>query len=166
MVGRCLQGGALALAIVAGLFLGQQVACLVLPARLEDARAGSSTATIELPCRERDYGTVPQGTVLRTSFPITNVGSRRLILVERSRACCGESPGQPETVVQPGEATELKVQVDTSRWCGRVREVVRYNTNDPDVPQFALTVTADVRPSANPAAGADPDSRELIFSLP
>jgi len=164
MVHRCLQGGTLALAVLAGLFLGQQAACIVLPARLENARGGSSTPTIDLPYREQDLGTVPQGTVLQTSFPITNIGRRRLILVERSRACCGESPGQPETVLRPGEATELRVQVDTSRWCGRVREVVRYSTNDPQMPRFALTVTADVRPCAKPAEGADPDSRELIFS--
>ena len=158
MVRRCLQGGALALAIVAGLFLGQRVAWLVLPARLENARPGSSTPTVELPCREQDFGTVPQGTVLQTGFPITNVGSRRLILVERSRACCGQSPGQPETTLPPGEATEIRVQVDTSRYCGRMREVVRYDTNDPDMPQFALSVTADVIPSAKPAEGADPDA--------
>ena len=166
MVHRCLQGGTLALAIVAGLFLGQQVACLVLPARLEDARAGSSTPMIELPYREQDLGKVPQGTVLRASFPITNVGSRRLILVERSRACCGQSPGQPETTLPPGETTELRVQVDTSRYCGRMREVVRYSTNDPDTPQFALSVTAHVIPCTKLGEKADPDGRKPISSDP
>jgi hypothetical protein len=166
MVRRCLKGSVLALALVAGLFLGQQAACVVLPAWLENARPDSSTPTIELPYRQRDLGAVPQGSVLRTSFPLTNTGTRRLILVEQSRGCCGQSAGQRETTVRPGEATALSVQVDTSRWCGRMREVVRYSTNDPDMPRFALSVTADVIPATQPAEEADPDGRGLISALP
>jgi hypothetical protein len=157
---RCFQGATLALAITAGLFLGQEVACLVVPARLDSVRPGRPSPSVDLPHRERDFGTVPQGTVLQSGFPVTNLGTRRLVLVEQSRACCGRSPDQPQITLQPGETAKLRVQVDTSRYCGRIREVVRYNTNDPEMPQFALCVTADVRPSAKPAEQSDPHSDE------
>jgi hypothetical protein len=47
-----------------------------------------------------------------------------------------------------------------------VREVVRYSTNDPDTPQFALSVTAHVIPCTKLGEKADPHSRELISSAP
>jgi hypothetical protein len=166
MVRRCLKGGALALAIVAGLFLGQQAACLLLPAQFDSDSPGSSTPVVELPYREQDFGVVSQGTVLHGAFSVSNVGGRRLILVERSRTCCGQSPEKRETVLPPGQATELRIQVDTSRYCGRMREVVRYQTNDPEMPQFALSVIADVTASAKPAEEADPGSGQPSYSLP
>ncbi|MHC4176507.1 MAG: Ig-like domain-containing protein [Planctomycetota bacterium] len=166
MARRCFKGGVLALAVVAGLFLGQRVACTGLPAWLGHGTAGSSAPAIRLAHTERDLGTVVQGAELRTAFPIANVGTRRLILREHRRACCGQAADQSEIVVPPGNSTELKVQVDTSPWCGRMREAVRYTTNDPDRPQLTLYVNADVIPCAKHTEKASPDSRDLGFVPP
>ena len=149
MVRRCLKAGALALAIVAGLLLGQWTACIALPAWLGNGHAGGSGPTAVVPCTQQDLGTVPQGEVLQTGFPVTNTGTRRLILLEKSRACCGQSTPQHQTAVLPGEATELRVEVDTSQWSGRMREVVHYATNDPDLPRFSLTLNAQVESPAS-----------------
>lgn len=149
-------GGALGLAVVAGLLLGQAAARAVLPAWLGSGPGRNPGPMALVPCTQRDLGTVPQGEVLQAAFAVTNTGTRRLILLEQSRACCGRSTGRPETAVLPGETTELRVQVDTSRWCGQVREVVRYHTNDPGLPRLCLTVTARVVSSPQALEEAEP----------
>jgi hypothetical protein len=96
-------------------------------------------------CR-RDLGTVKRGSTVQATFPIANSGERRLVLVEHVEACCGQSAEPRRIILAPGESTDLSLELDTNRWAGRARETVRYTTNDPKMPQFALEVTANVNP--------------------
>jgi hypothetical protein len=158
MARRCLHVGATAVLVVSGLLLGHWGAGVVTLAWFADSDAGGARPTAVLPCTQRDLGAVCQGVILRTAFPIRNLGTRRLILLQQSQGCCGQPAGQTETAVLPGEATELIVEADTSRWCGRLRKVVHYTTNDPDLPRFALTLSARVEAAAGEAEGTQPDS--------
>lgn len=93
---------------------------------------------------ERDLGTLRQGEVLRVTFPIRNSGSRRLIVRRLSATCCGGQESGP-TLVMPGDSALLELEVDTSRWCGQMRETADFATNDPRLPRFTLCVAGQVR---------------------
>lgn len=145
MAPRCLRRLVLVLTIVAGLLLGQRVAHILLPTWLGYSYVGSSTSVLRLLCTERNLGPVPQGVVLRTTFPIRNAGNRRLILVEQTEGCCGQSVDPHQVILAPGDWKYLTVEVDTAQWHGRLQHTVRYTTNDPKLPRFALKVNAIVQ---------------------
>jgi len=132
------------LAIVAGLLLGGWAVHFVLPAQLGYVHAGGSAPRLVLPQSERDLGTVSQAGTIRAAFPIRNAGTRRLVVVEHGEGCCGEPAEPREIILAPGESTSVEVEVNTAQWHGRVQHVVHYTTNDPELPRFALTVTANV----------------------
>jgi hypothetical protein len=138
------------LAIVACLFLAGWFALAVQPAWSRHGQTGNSTATLILPRTECNLGTVSQGDVLQAEFPITNAGSRRLVVLEQMEASCGQSPGLRQVVIAAGQSSELTVEVDTARWYGRVDHTVHYTTNDAKLPQFTLRVTANVESPASP----------------
>lgn len=136
---------ALALAVAAGLLVGWRVARAMLPACGRHNPAGGSAARLLLPRTERDLGTVPQGTVVRTAFPITNAGNRRLVLFEEQEGCCGQSLDPRQLVVPAGNTEQLVVRIDTAQRLGRMEHTVRYTTNDPGLPRLSLKVTGTVQ---------------------
>lgn len=99
-----------------------------------------------------DFGRVTQAAELEAGFLVRNAGSRRLLIVERSRSCddC-PSARNPEVSIPSGGETMLRIVLDTGRFCGAVREQYHYRTNDPDRPTFTLALVAEVQPeSARP----------------
>ena len=137
------------LAIVACLLSLGWFILTVQPAWRRYSHAGNSTATLVLPRTERDLGTVSQGGVLRATFPITNAGSRRLVVLEQMKASCGQSPGLRQVVIAAGQSSGLTVEVDTAQWYGKVDHAVHYTTNDAKLPRFTLRATADVESPAS-----------------
>ena len=107
--------------------------------------AAESVPKLVAELSRRDLGTVSQGVVLRAAFPVANHGTRRLVIVEQVARCCGGSSGTREIIVAPGQSRDLRVEVDTASWFGRLEHTVRYTTNDRRVARFAVTVTADVK---------------------
>ncbi|MEX2120483.1 MAG: hypothetical protein WD847_12880 [Pirellulales bacterium] len=91
--------------------------------------------------RERDLGRLRQGTTHRVAFAVSNRGTRRLILTDRGN-CCGEETPPVQLVVPPGESLNVVIELDTSRWFGQVRHMAEYDTNDPQAPSLAFTITA------------------------
>ncbi|MFH1919181.1 MAG: DUF1573 domain-containing protein [Planctomycetota bacterium] len=135
---------AIALPVLAALLCGASLVSRSLSARTGEARAGRLAPRLVLPRSERDLGTVSQGGTIRAVFPIRNAGIRRLIVMEEGKGCCGE-PAEPRRIIlAPGESTSVEVEVNTAQWHGRVEHAVHYTTNDPELPRFALTVTANV----------------------
>ena len=49
-------------------------------------------------------------------------------------------------IVEPGQLQILPVDVDTSHWSGWLSHSDWYTTNDPDLPHFRLTISAEVQP--------------------
>ena len=131
-------------------------------------RAGSYAPALVLSRTEHDFGTVPQGLVLQTSFPMRNLGSRRLIVIEQGQGCCGQSAAPRQISLSPGESKDLVVKLDTGRWCGAVQHDLGYTTNDPRLPRFVLTVAAVVEPEGGweqtrqwPGARSDETVRQV-----
>ena len=134
-----------AVSLVAAAFsIGMWLSSSWLPAWSPNGHAGGSAPKTVLSCRQRDLGSVTQGDVVRAVFPVSNAGNRRLILSQRGAGCCGRPAHAHQVIVAPGDSTELSVEVDTAQWAGQVDHTVRYTTNDPALPQFALRVTAVV----------------------
>ncbi len=132
------------LVAAAALLIGMWLSSRLLPAWSGDGHAGGSAPRVVLSCAHRDLGSVPQGGVLRALFPVANAGSRRLILSQQGAGCCGRPAESYQVIVAPGDSAELSVELDTAQWFGQVEHTVRYTTNDPAMPQFALRVTAVV----------------------
>jgi len=105
-----------------------------------DARAHPQAL---LDIARKDFGAVAQGEVLIAEFPIRNAGDRRLI-VSASAACCGAATDEA-LIVQPGQVETLRIEVDSARWSGQLSRTDWFTTNDPELPRFSVTVTADVR---------------------
>jgi hypothetical protein len=91
--------------------------------------------------REHDLGALGQGGTHRVAFAVSNRGTRRLILTELGN-CCGEETPPVQLVVPPGRSLDVVIELDTSRWFGQVRHVAEYDTNDPQAPRLAFTITA------------------------
>ena len=141
---------AVLVAAACGLLFARRLASEAVPVASDSGRKASATPALVLPCREHDFGTVTQGIVLRTAFRVENAGDRRLILVDKTAACCGEEPDSRGFIVPPHETKELPVEVDTMQWWGRMEHVVQYTTNDPATPRFALKLTAQVTSPPSP----------------
>ena len=132
------------LPVVGVVVVGTWLSALSLTAWCGGNSADSSSPKVILPCSKRDLGAVVQGEVLRASFPIKNEGSRRLIVLEAGTSCCGQSAGPRRIVLLPGESKRLSVEVDSRQWYGRMEYSRRYTTNDPSLPRFSLSVSANV----------------------
>jgi hypothetical protein len=134
-----------ALATAALLVLGAWLFCRLLPPWSASGPTGAPCPRLVLHALKRDLGSVDQGRVLRATFPVTNAGGRRLLILEEGGGCCGQPAEARRLIVPPGERESLAVEVDTAPWHGRMDHVVYYTTNDPELPRFALQVTAQVR---------------------
>ena len=151
MAGRYVKRLTILIAAIAALLFISFVPQALSPAWSGTGRAGDRLSAVELSCSERDLGTVPQGVILRPAFSVANVGTRRLILVEAGEDCCGQTSTPRQFVVAPGDSASITVEVDTGRYCGAMRHVVRYTTNAPDFPQITLTATGVVECPPEPA---------------
>ena len=121
----------------------------------QDAESFKPVAVVDR--TEQDFGTTRPGPVLRAVFSIRNEGQRQLILLELSRSCACLLGGDAEIVVDPGQARELALELHTARLRGRVRKIVRYLTNDANLPDITLAVMADVE---EPAAQREPQTAD------
>lgn len=116
-------------------------------------RAANDSPQISLPVRERDLGSVRQGDLPLVEFPVHNYGGRRLVVMRRSRRCCRDDQVQTSLVIPPGESAHLIVEADTSRWQGHGSHTEQFTTNDDRLPEFRLTVWADVDLPKQPESG-------------
>ncbi|NQT16870.1 MAG: DUF1573 domain-containing protein [Planctomycetes bacterium] len=139
---RSLKTLAVCLLLFAALCFGVRLPSLVLSAWAGTDHAGGRAPKLVLPSLQRDLGTVRQGDVLRTTFRVTNAGGQRLVLHEQGRPCCGQSDESRRIIVPPGRWTLLHVEIDTAQWFGQMEHTARYTTNDPQLTQLALKVTA------------------------
>lgn len=132
-------------------------ALLLLGAVLGTApQAGAAGAaprlTIDLPVH--DFGTVEQGTRVEHSFKIRNTGSASL-QVSKIDSSCGCTAGvSADGIVPPGRDTWITVSLDTAKIAGRTAKTVVVHSNDPTVPEAALSLTGIVVTDvvANPPA--------------
>ncbi len=142
MRSKYMKRSVLVIAIVGVLLLALCVRSGWVAAWADNGLAGVQAPRILIPCVQRDLGNVSQGKVLRTEFRVENTGTRRLVLMEETPGCCDQTENQLSITVPPGGSRDIAVEIDTARWHGHIEHIVRYRTNDPQLPLFSLAVTA------------------------
>lgn len=60
-----------------------------------------------------DFGTVPEGEVVETTFKVTNTGESDLIIKEANASCGCTVPTWTKKPIEPGESGEIAVKFDT-----------------------------------------------------
>lgn len=101
-----------------------------------------------------DFGTVEQGTRVEHAFKIRNAGSAWLQISKVDGSCGCTAGVSADGTVAPGRDTWITVSLDTSRIAGRTAKTVVIHSNDPRVPEAALSLTGQVVTDvvANPSA--------------
>jgi len=93
----------------------------------------------------RDFGTVPQGSMLSHPFRLTN-NTNTPIKVNHLRVSCGCTVAtMPVAEVKPGESTIVTAQMDTRRFVGPKTVQIYVQLEQPAWQEVRLSVTANAR---------------------
>ncbi len=138
---------AITLLVLAGLI------ALPMAARAQSTPAAPGTGStpsgpqpkIEVENPAYDFGTALEGTTVKHTFKIKNVGASPL-LVGGVKTSCGCTAAQPtKTNLAPGEETEIAASVDTRFQKGHQVRTITVFSNDPTTPQAMMTIQGFVK---------------------
>ena len=91
-----------------------------------------------------DFGRVLPRRTLRKEFRLLNLGERPLQISGISKSCGCTRAVVGETVLEPGAATTLNVEVETRLAKGKIGQQVVVRSNDPETPLLEVKLTATV----------------------
>jgi hypothetical protein len=92
-----------------------------------------------------DFGTVTAGNPVKYSFELKNTGKSELI-IRRTAASCGCTATNPAKLnLQPGEATTIDINFNTSGRNGRQIKTVTVISNDPETPSITLIIEGNLQ---------------------
>jgi hypothetical protein len=109
------------------------------------APAQTKAPKLDVPEKVKDFGTVPQGTMIHATFKLVNEGNATLT-VKAVRPTCGCTVAEFDKEVAPGRAGLVKATVDTTAFTGPITKSILVLTNDPETPTVTLVVKAIVKP--------------------
>jgi hypothetical protein len=91
-----------------------------------------------------NFGSIEQGEKVSYIFILTN-GGGDLLEITNVASTCGCTAAKPEkNELAPGESTNLKVTFNYAKRQGNQKKLVKVFSNDPENPELALTITANV----------------------
>lgn len=90
-----------------------------------------------------DFGEVTAGKKYSSEFKFTNTGSSVLKITDVKR-CCGAVVTLDKKELAPGESGTLKIEYNTGRRSGLMRQQLRVFSNDDTNPKVILTIKARV----------------------
>lgn len=92
-----------------------------------------------------DFEKVTAGQRLKGYVGLRNVGGRRLVVHKTVSdcACCDEQSNAP-VIIGPNRIGRLPVEVVAPRHPGAMTRVLSFETNDPKLPRFSVTMRATV----------------------
>ena len=92
-----------------------------------------------------ELGELLPGEVRRVAIPITNNGSRRLVLHKVNQECqCGDSPQSP-LLIPPGATQNLVEPIEATVESGPFEQSINITTNDPAAPRVTFLVRGLIR---------------------
>jgi Protein of unknown function (DUF1573)/Flagellar-associated PapD-like len=92
-----------------------------------------------------DFGTAPEGTPVRHTFKIKNVGKGELV-IGSVRTTCGCTAAAPTRHrLGPGEEAAIAVKLDTRFEKGHQARTITAYTNDPEHPEASMTIEGTVK---------------------
>ena len=91
-----------------------------------------------------DFGRIKEGTLVKTTFSITNKGKQPLN-IRKTNSTCGCTISTPaKDTLAPGEQAEIEVSFDSKGRRGNQQKSVTVFSNDPQAPTQRLTIKAFV----------------------
>jgi len=91
-----------------------------------------------------DFGIIEEGKIFDTVFKFKNIGTDTLAINDIQTSCGCTAAIPKKRKLPPGESSEIRVEMDTANRFGSISRMVTVKTNDPDVPEFHLTLRAEV----------------------
>ena len=116
-----------------GLLVG---ACLVAPLGAADGLASLFDR------QSHDFGNVPIGPMLRTSFTVTNTTNQNLRIVSARVSCGCVTPYVTPGVIAPGKSTTVHATMDTRRFVGAKQVTIYVLFDQPRFEEAAISVSA------------------------
>lgn len=94
---------------------------------------------------QHDFGTVTDGTLVKTEFELTNNGKEKL-LIRKTKSNCSCAEAEVEKAkIKPGQTIKMEVTFDTFGRKGRQYKTVTVFSNDPSAPSQMVTIKAEVQ---------------------
>ncbi len=111
---------------------------------------GSETSPVTVPRMSivpetRDAGAVRKGDKVEAVFEVRNTGVAPL-LISAARPSCGCTVATFDREIAPGKTGRIRASVETKNFSGPITKTITVVSNDPERPEVALTLRADVRP--------------------
>lgn len=98
-------------------------------AKDRDAQIEKGAASISFDKTTHDFGTVEEGSIVKTVFTISNSGKTDLIITEAKASCGCTVPVWPKEPIKSGDSAELKVEFNTSGKPNRQSKTITLFTN-------------------------------------
>lgn len=95
----------------------------------ETTIATGPTTTIKLSAGSFDFGTVKEGTIVKTSVSVTNTGKEPLVITNCHASCGCTTPTCPHDPVAPGQTVEVPIKFDSKGKPGHQRKEVTITAN-------------------------------------
>ncbi|MBK7311430.1 MAG: DUF1573 domain-containing protein [Sphingobacteriaceae bacterium] len=92
----------------------------------------SQTAEVKVDDAKQSFTTVPQGTVVKLNYVVTNIGTVPLLLKDFEVECSCTTAEFDDKPVLPGKSTTIVVKFDTKSAYERQDRVVYINCNTKD----------------------------------
>jgi hypothetical protein len=108
--------------------------------RAEEARG----PRIRVEPRSFDFGRVLPRRTLRKEFRLRNLGDETLVVGRISRSCRCTGAIVEDEALAPGEATALRIWLETPGATGPLEQRVVVRSNDPQTPLLELVLRATV----------------------
>jgi len=106
--------------------------------------AAAEAPQIKLGQALHDFGKVEEGTVVESSFSLSNTGNAQLDIQRTVPSCGCVVADLTKTSLLPGESTEFKVRFDTTGFFGHKTKTVRLYTNDREEPSSLFTIKGEI----------------------
>ena len=111
----------------------------------------SGGAKIVFVLTEYDFGKIEAGAKKSCSFDFINDGGQDLVIKHIHASCGCTTTTTANTTLKPGQASAIEVAFKAGSSNGKTKKQVTVFTNDPEKPQVALWVSADVFGGVNTA---------------
>lgn len=98
-------------------------------AKTRDVEIKKGTAMISFDKKEHDFGTVNEGSIVETSYLVTNSGKTDLVITNAKASCGCTVPVWPREAIKPGKTGEVKVKFNTAGKPNRQQKTITLTTN-------------------------------------
>ena len=91
-----------------------------------------------------DFGKANVGDILKHTFTLKNESKKTLNIKGVNTTCGCTTSKVKQTVLKPGESTDIEVKFNPKGYFGPVEKFIYVNTDDLDKPVIRLIIKADV----------------------